>query len=306
MSYLILLIGFAFLVKGANFFVDGASGIAKIFKIPSLVIGLTIVSIGTSLPEAAVSISAGLQGSNDIALGNVVGSNIFNIAVVVGICALIKPITIDKQLARKEIPFMLISSIIALLLIIDGTIGLVDSIVLLVLFVLFMWYVVRYAMKNKTKSEETDSTTPLLRSILFTVFGAMLIIFGGQFVVNSAKEIALSFHISEAVIGLTVVAVGTSLPELVTSIVAARKGESEIAIGNVVGSNIFNLLFILGSTSMITPISVATNSMIDLGVFIGLGVFVYVFAKIKGKIHRVPAGILVASYVLYTAYIILR
>ena len=306
MSYVLLILGFFLLVKGADIFVDGASGIARFFKIPSLVIGLTIVSIGTSAPEAAVSITAGLQGSNDIALGNIVGSNIFNTAVVIGICALIKPISIDNQIVKKDFPFMLISSIVATMLAFNGMISRIDGVILLGMFIFFMVYVIKYAMANKTQYKDEAKKINLPLQIIKSIIGAGLIVVGGDLVVDGAKTIALSFNISEAVIGLTVVAVGTSLPELVTSIVAAKKGESDIAIGNVVGSNIFNMLFILGISSAITPIPTNFNSLIDLFTFIGVAVFTFIFAKLKGKIEKAPAMILVISYIVYTGYLLIR
>ncbi len=306
MEYIILVVGFIFLVKGADWFVDGASGIARYFKIPSLVIGLTIVSIGTSAPEAAVSITAALQGNNGIALGNIIGSNIFNTAVVIGVCALIKPICIDKNIVKKDFPFMLVSALIATLLMMNGILSRLDGLVLLALFVFFMSYVIRYGLKNKTESSEDDEPINIGKAIIISLIGIVVIVFGGDLVVNSATTIANSFGVSQAVIGLTVVAIGTSLPELVTSIVAARKGESDIAIGNVIGSNIFNLLFILGLSSTITPILSDANSIIDIAVFISVGIFTYIFAKTKGKINRAPATILIITYIGYTAYLLIR
>ena len=306
MDYLILFFGFLLLVKGADLFVDGASGIARFFKIPSLVIGLTIVSIGTSAPEAAVSITAALQGSNGIALGNIIGSNIFNTAMVIGICALIKPISIDKNIVKKDFPFMLCTSVVAAFLMFNGVLSRLDGVVLLLLFACFMGYIIKFALDNKSDASEDEKKPNLVKASIFSLIGVCAIIWGGDLVVASAKNIALGFGISEAVIGLTVVAIGTSLPELVTSIVAAKKGESDIAIGNVIGSNIFNLLFILGLSSTITPIASQMSSVIDIAVFISISLFVYLFAKAKGKITRAPATILVLSYVAYTAYLLIK
>ena len=306
MEYIVLIIGFIFLVKGADLFVDGASGIARYFKIPSLVIGLTIVSIGTSTPEAAVSITAALQGNNGIALGNIIGSNIFNTAVVIGVCALIKPICIDKNIVKKDFPFMLVSAIIASLLMMNGILSRFDGLILLALFVFFMSYVIIYGLKNKTEAKEEDEPINIGKSIVVSLIGIVIIVLGGELVVDSATTIANSFHVSQAVIGLTVVAIGTSLPELVTSIVAARKGESDIAIGNVIGSNIFNLLFILGLSTTITPIVSNSNSLIDIIVFIAIGIFTYIIAKLKGQVNRWPAVILISSYIAYTAYLLIR
>ena len=306
MVYLILIVGFLLLVKGADLFVDGASKIAKFFGVPSLVIGLTIVSIGTSAPEAAVSITAALGGSNDIALGNIIGSNIFNTAVVIGMCALIKPIAVDKQIIKKDFPVMIITSIIAMGLLFNGVVDFKDGIILLIAFTLYMTYVIRFGIQNKVKEDETEEKPNMTKAIIISIIGVVAIVLGGDLVVDSAKTIARSFNLSEAVIGLTVVAVGTSLPELVTSIVAARKGESDIAIGNVVGSNIFNLLFILGLSTIITPINVTINSVYDIAIFISIAVFVFIISKLKGVISRAPAIALLVSYICYTGYILVR
>lgn len=306
MDYIFLIIGFVLLVKGADFFVDGASDIARFFKIPSLVIGLTIVSIGTSAPEAAVSITAGFRGSNGIALGNVIGSNIFNVAMVLGICALIKPICVDKNIISKDYPFVIASSVLVIFLISDGQVNRIDGLILFILFLSYMAYVVSFALKNKTENHDSEGKVNLVKSVIFSIGGAVGIVYGGEFVVNGATNIAERFGISDAVIGLTVIAIGTSLPELVTSIVAARKGESDIAVGNVVGSSIFNILFILGLSSMLTPIVTDTFSIVDISVLTGMLVFAFVFMKFKDKLERVPAGMLVASYFIYTGYLLIR
>lgn len=301
-----LVIGFVLLIKGADFFVEGASDIAKFFGMPSLVIGLTIVSIGTSAPEGAVSITAALSGSNDIAVGNVIGSNIFNTAMVVGICALIKAINVDKQLIKKDFPFMIICSILACILLLDGQVSRTDGFILLCAFVAFMTNVVLYGLKSKSPPLDRNDRPNMLKAGLSCLFGATAIVFGGDFVVTSAQSIALSFHISESVIALTVVALGTSLPELVTSVVAARKGESDIAIGNVIGSNIFNLLFILGISTSICPITPSPTAVIDISVFILIAIFVYLVSRAKGRISAAPGGLLVASYIAYTCYLFVR
>ncbi len=304
MEYLLLILGFIALVKGADFFVDGAKEIAAFLKIPSVIVGLTIVSIGTSLPEASVSITAGLAGSNEIALGNVLGSNIFNVAMVLGCCALIKPIHSHKQIMTKDMPFMFIISLVTLGLMFDGQISRIDAFILLALFIFFICYLVVIGMKSKSEDEGPSKTLPV--AILYSIGGVALIILGGDFVVNSAQTIATTFGISEEIIGLTVVAIGTSLPELVTSVVAAKKGESDIALGNVVGSNIFNLLFILGSSTALTPIAVTANSVYDLGVFIALSVFTYLALAKSKELKKFPAAILVVCYIVYNVYIVMR
>ena len=317
MAYIFLIIGFVFLVKGADFFVSGSSSIARFFKIPSFIIGLTIVAFGTSAPEAAVSITAAFKGQNDIALGNVVGSNLFNLLAVVGICALIKPIGVKTSI---------LATVALLLMGLDVFFGGGDSNllsrneawVLILFFCIFVFMLVTSALSARKSGEIVDladeaqseeapkKKQPLWKSILLAVVGLAGIIGGGQLVVNSAREIALSFGISESLIGLTIVAIGTSLPELVTSIVAATKGESDIAIGNVVGSNIFNILFVLALSAAIHPISFDLNALIDLGILIAVSLLTYVFAIAKKGVNRVEGGILVSLYIGYMVYIILR
>ena len=317
MAYIFLIIGFVFLVKGADFFVSGSSSIARFFKIPSFIIGLTIVAFGTSAPEAAVSITAAFKGQNDIALGNVVGSNLFNLLAVVGICALIKPIGVKTSI---------LATVALLLMGLDVFFGGGDSNllsrneawVLILFFCIFVFMLVTSALSARKSGEIVDladeaqseeapkKKQPLWKSILLAVVGLAGIIGGGQLVVNSAREIALSFGISESLIGLTIVAIGTSLLELVTSIVAATKGESDIAIGNVVGSNIFNILFVLALSAAIHPISFDLNALIDLGILIAVSLLTYVFAIAKKGVNRVEGGILVSLYIGYMVYIILR
>ena len=326
MAYVLLIIGFVFLVKGADFFVSGSSSIARFFKIPSFIIGLTIVAFGTSAPEAAVSITAAFKGQNDIALGNVVGSNLFNLLAVVGICALIKPIGVKTSILAKEFPFSILATVALLLMGLDGFFGGGDSNllsrneawVLILFFCIFVFMLVTSALSARKSGEIVDladdaqsqevpkKKQPLWKSILLAVVGLAGIIGGGQLVVNSAREIALSFGISESLIGLTIVAIGTSLPELVTSIVAATKGESDIAIGNVVGSNIFNILFVLALSAAIHPISFDLNALIDLGILIAVSLLTYVFAIAKKGVNRIEGGILVSLYIGYMVYIILR
>lgn len=317
LSFVLLLIGFILLVKGADFFVEGSSTIAKYLKIPSIIIGLTIVAMGTSAPEAAVSIIAGINGSNDIAISNVLGSNLFNLLVVIGVSAVIKPITIQNQIIKKEYPFMLMATIILIVMSFDIVIGnstsnsitRSEAIVLLIFMCVFMYSIISSALQSRkeTVNEETEKpkhSIPL--SIVFTIGGLAGIIIGGQFVVDSAEKIALGFGMSETLVGLTIVAVGTSLPELVTSIVAARKGESDIAIGNVVGSNIFNILFVLASSAVITPMAINTLCLTDMLILIIASLFTYAFCITKNKVNRVEGIILTAAYIAYLAYAIIR
>ena len=305
------------LVKGADFFVEGSSTIAKYLKIPSIIIGLTIVAMGTSAPEAAVSIIAGINGSNDIAISNVIGSNLFNLLVVIGVSAVIKPITIQNQIIKKEYPFMLIATIGLIVMSFDVVIGnstvnvitRSEAIILLIFMCIFMYSIISSALQSRKASKGEDSEKPkhsILISIIFTIGGLAGIIIGGQFVVDSAEQIALGFGMSETLVGLTIVAVGTSLPELVTSIVAAKKGESDIAIGNVVGSNIFNILFVLASSAVITPMGINSLCLTDLLILIAASLFAYVFCITKNKVSRTEGIILTAMYVVYLAYAIIR
>ncbi len=318
LAIVLLIAGFVLLVKGADVFVDGSSGIAKFLKIPSIVIGLTIVAFGTSAPEAAVSIIAGVNGSNDIAVGNVIGSNMFNLLGVLGISALIKPVRVDGQIVKKEFPFMLAATAVFALSAFDVAFGggetdmisRNEAFILLILMGIFLYSVITFALRSRRESgapeEETDKPKSLVKCILFTIGGLAGIIIGGQLVVDSASKIATQLGMSETLVGLTIVAVGTSLPELVTSIVAARKGESDIAIGNVVGSNVFNILFVLAASAAITPMNINSQGLCDLLILAAVSVLAYVFCVTKKTISRVEGGVLVAMYAGYMAFAIIR
>lgn len=305
MEYLLLVLGFVLLIKGADFFVEGSSDVARLFKIPSVVIGLTIVAAGTSAPEAAVSITAGLAGSNDIALNNVIGSNVFNLLVVVGVCAAIKVFTADEIIFKRDLPICIGLTALLTIFLFDGSLGLVDGIILLVLFVSYIAMTVVIALKGRDKNqpeEETKKQRKWWLSLIFIAGGLAGVIFGGDLVVDSASKIAVNLGMSEALVGLTIVAVGTSLPELVTSATAARKGDSGMALGNVVGSNIFNILLILGSSSVLSPIGTNPNTMFDILFCLGVTIFTFVaIALCKKKVNR-PVGI--AMILLYIAYMI--
>lgn len=318
LSFIFLIVGFVLLVKGADFFVDGSSSIAKFLKIPSIVIGLTIVAFGTSAPEAAVSIIAGINGSNGIAIGNVIGSNMFNLLVVVGISAAIKPISIKDQIISKDYPFMLLATAALLVMSYDVVIGSGtenvitrgEAIILLMFMGIFLYYTIASALRSRREHIDSDDDEKpkygIAKSIIFTIGGLAGIIIGGQFVVDSAEKIALGFGMSETLVGLTIVAVGTSLPELVTSIVAAKKGESDIAIGNVVGSNIFNLLFVLAASAAITPMSISSQSLTDLLILTAVTLGTYGFCVTKKRVNRAEGIILASVYVIYLAYAIIR
>lgn len=317
MVYILLIIGLVLLVKGADFFVDGSSSIAKTLKIPTIIIGLTIVAFGTSSPEAAVSIIAGIKGQNDIALGNVIGSNMFNVLAVVGICAMIKPIQIEKSIIAKEYPFALLATAALLVLSCDvvlngtetNTISRSDGIILLLFFAVFLYSIITTALHSRTDNDDTSNTKSpmkLWKSIVFTVGGLAGIIIGGQLVVDSATEIALKFNISESLVGLTIVAIGTSLPELVTSIVAARKGESDMAVGNVVGSSIFNIFFVLSASATISTMSISRENIIDLLLLSAIMLLVYAFCISKRRVSRPEGVILTLGYIGYMTYIVIR
>ena len=305
MEYILLIIGFLLLIKGADFFVDGASSIAAKLKVPSLIIGLTVVSMGTSMPEAAVSISASLSGSNEISLGNVVGSNIFNLLVVVGISSIVLPIISDRDILKRDMPLSIAITGALFFMLLDGFLSRLDAAILLILFAAYMFVLIRSALKNRTEEGEQKTMT-WAKSILVSLLGAAAIIGGGQLVVESAKTIAANLGMGETLIGLTVVACGTSLPELVTSIVAARKGDSGIAMGNVVGSNIFNILFILGLAGVISPMTADSAFFIDTGILIAVSAMMLIFAITNKKTGRVEGAISTLVYVAYTAYIIMR
>lgn len=301
-----LLVGFFFLVKGADLFVDGSSSVAKIFKIPSVIIGLTIVSIGTSLPEAAVSITSSLQGSYDLSIANVIGSNLFNLLVVVGASALICPFVVDKMIMKRDFPICIgITGVLAVMLI-DKTLSRIEAGILFVIFVAYLVLLVVSALKNRQQTEEEVKTMSVPKSLLFILLGGAGIILGGTFTVDSAKFFAKAFGMSEMLIGLTVVAVGTSLPELVTSIVAAKKGESEIALGNVVGSCIFNIMFILGMSGLVHPLFCGAEALIDTVILIAVNVLMYFLCVTGKKVNRPEGAICIVLYVLYVAYTIVR
>ena len=321
LNIFLLIAGFVALIKGADIFVDGSSSLAAIFKVPTVIIGLTIVALGTSAPELAVSTSAALKGSNEIALSNVVGSNLFNLLIVLGVCAVIKPVPVKGEIKKRDFPISVIVSILLFAALAFGMIGKVDfstvkmtdnvseltriiGIILLVLFVAYIVMLIIAAKKNKTDEKPSKTMSPL-KSVLFIIIGVALIIAGGQFVVNSAKYIAAAFGMSETLIGLTVVAFGTSLPELVTSIVASRKGENGLAIGNVVGSNIFNVMFILGVSATLHPIPVNFACMIDFAILIAASALVYIFTLTK-KISRAEGIVMILIYISTIVFAALR
>lgn len=309
---LMLVGGFILLVKGADLFVDGACGLSEKLKIPAYLVGLTIVAFGTSLPEAAVSVTASVQGSNAIAIGNVIGSNMFNTLVVLGASALITPVIVKDKLLKRDFPFCLIISLLLLILIVTfggGAVALtrLDGIILLVLFAVFMTVSIIGAKREKMPEQTSQKLEmKLWKCFVLIIIGIAGVIIGGQLTVNGAKGLARVIGLSETVIGLTVIAIGTSLPELVTSIVAARKGQNDIAVGNVVGSNVFNILFILGMSAAISPIVTDSYAIIDTCVLIAITLVTFLFALPKRKITRPMGVIMLLMYVGYTAYLLIR
>ena len=303
LNYIILFVGFIMLIKGADVFVDSSSSIAKKFGIPSIVVGLTIVAMGTSAPEFSVSVQSALAGMNDMSIANVVGSNIFNLLVVLGCSAAINKLKIDNY---KDIFIMFIVGLLMLLCSVDGALGVCDGLLLLTIFVFYILSLLFKAFKEKQKDEKEEKQKPLSITICLCIIGLTGIIWGGNLVVNSASVIAQQLGMSENLVGLTVVAIGTSLPELVTSLVATKKGELDIAIGNVVGSNIFNMLLILGAASVINPMTVSFFALIDL-VFVIAAMWTFIVLTFKEKTLNKYQGIfLVLMYVVYIIYTIIR
>ncbi|MED1606889.1 calcium/sodium antiporter [Cytobacillus kochii] len=316
MTYILLIVGFALLIIGADLFVDGSSNIARLLRVPPMLIGLTIVAFGTSSPEATVSIIAALEGSADVSLGNVLGSNIFNITLVVGATAFLYPLKVQSETIKKEIPFTFLASVTLLILMSDITLQGFDSnlltrtdgLVFLLFLSIFMYYVIEIGLKSRQNLETTSTPQDLTwgKNIFISTLGLAAIIFGGNLVVNNGTEIAYSLGMSETLVGLTIVAIGTSLPELVTSITAALKKESEIALGNIVGSNIFNILFVLGASATISPLAVNDKVFIDVILMIILTVVLFIFSRTRFKIGKREGLILVFAYIIYLVYIIIR
>lgn len=305
MEYLLLIIGFVLLIKGADFFVEGSSSLARFLKIPSVIIGLTIVAMGTSAPEASVSINAALAGNNDIAVSNVIGSNIFNGLVVVGICAFISGFKTNRDILKRDMPVNILITAILCVMIADGRLSRLEGILLLAGMIFYIVNMILSALKTRS-SYPDEKSMPLYKSLIFIAGGLVSVIFGGNLVVNNASQIAVSFGVSQNFIGLTIVAIGTSLPELVTSIVATRKGDSGLALGNAIGSNIFNILFILGMSATISPLHILSESVIDCVILLVSGILLFVFAYTKKSMNRTEGAICVLSYIGYTAYLFIR
>lgn len=311
----LLILGFVLLIKGAGWFVDGAAGIAEKFKIPQLVIGLTIVAMGTSAPEAAISITGAINGAADIAVGNVFGSNILNILIILGLAGTITTIAVQKSTLFIELPFMIGISIMLLFMgINDNVVNLFEGIILVILFIIYLIYLFIVAKKNGDKKEkqteefeieDAPEEKTVLELILLAIFGGVIIVVGSNITVDAATKIAEFIGLSERIIGLTIVALGTSLPELVTSVTAAKKGNADIAIGNIVGSNIFNILFVIGISALIIPITFASNFIIDAIIAIAAGILLLIATIRKKKLTRFWSIIMLIGYAAYLVYMLI-
>ena len=306
-NIILLLVGFVLLIKGADFFVDGSSSVAKLLGIPGFVIGLTVVAMGTSAPEAAVSITAGISGSNEIAISNIIGSNLFNLLVVAGLSAVIKPFKIEHTILKRDFTINVGACVLLLaMLFIGSSLGRLDGFILLGLFIGYVVYVVIDALKHRDTNSDDDVKTmnPVL-SVIAIIGGLAAVIFGGDLVVDNAVAIAQRLNWSETFIGLTIIAIGTSLPELVTSVVAAKKGESGLALGNVIGSNLFNIMLVLGLSTAINPIAIDSGMIMNTIIMLAVTALVYVACLIKKRLGRVVGAVCVSGYIAYTAYLIL-
>lgn len=309
MVYVLLILGFVCLIRGADFFVDGCSDLARKFHVSSMVIGLTVVAMGTSLPELAISVSAAARGVDGMAISNVTGSNIFNLLMVCGCCAVIAPLTVRTQTLKRDLPFTIAATLLVLGAGILGLgFGRPDGILLLAIFIIFMVLTVRSAKKSAENGPQEEEFTGFswVRCLLCLAGGAVAIAAGGQLVVNNAEVIAANFGLSETLIGLTVCAIGTSLPELVTSMTAVRKGQHDMAVGNVIGSCLFNILMILGLTAAVRPVAVEFENIIDMLLLIAVSLIVLLMALPKKQIGRKSGAVCIALYALYMVYICIR
>ena len=319
LQLILLAVGFVMLIKGADWFVDGAAGIATKLGIPQLVIGLTIVAMGTSAPEAAVSISAAFKGSADITIGNIVGSNIMNILIILGLSAVITPLKVAKSTIRYEIPFMIAITALLTVLGMSGTITFMNGIVLWAVFIIYFIYLVVLTRKQQNSIEEGVSSVSMgnepgdkqvkelsiPKALILVVIGIVLIVAGSNIAVEAASELARTFGLSERFIGLTIVALGTSLPELVTSVLAARKGNADIAIGNIVGSNIFNILFVVGTSALIIPIPFAQAFVTDFAVAAGAAILLLICCLRKQRLSRLSGVLILICYAAYFAFVLM-
>ncbi len=308
LNIFLIVLGVIFVLKGADFMTDGAVSIAERLNIPSIVIGLTIVAMGTSMPEFCVSLVSALKGTSDLAVGNVVGSNIFNVLLIVGVAALVSPMVISKSTVKKDVPWGVFSALALSLMCLDMQISRIDALILTVGFIAFMAYTLLSAKNGKSdqpaeEKEEKKEYKPIV-AVGLILLGLAGLIVGSNVFVDAATEVAREFNVPEAVIGLTIVAGGTSLPELATSVVAARKGQSAIAIGNVIGSNVFNVLMILGITGLICPMQIQGITVIDLSVMTVSIALLWLFSYTKFTVERWEAALLTAIFIGYMAWLI--
>lgn len=319
---LLLVVGFVLLIKGADYFVEGSSSVAKRFNVPSIIIGLTVVAMGTSLPETAVSVTASISNNNELAISNAIGSNIFNLMVVIGFCAMLTPVAVGIETIKRDIPFSAICALLLLGLGVLGiadtsgmTLGHLDGVILLVIFTLYILMLVRKTIKSIKSQNKPDIDTDVEieikllsvpKSLLFIIFGGAAIALGGDLTVETASRIASDLGMSQTLIGLTIVSIGTSLPELVTSIVAARKNEIGMALGNAIGSNLFNILMVLGIAAAISPIAFIMENVIDIIILIAFTLIVWIFAATKKSLNRIEGIMMLLLYAAYAAYIFIR
>lgn len=306
LQLVLLVVGFMMLIKGADWFVDGVSGIAEKFGIPQLVIGLTIVAMGTSAPEAAVSITAAIKGSAGITIGNIVGSNIMNVLVILGITSVITAVAVQKSTIKVELPFMIGISVVFLICGITGNmVTRLEGVILWGLFIAYLLYLFRVA-KNGKEEQEEEKDENIIKLILTGIIGMIFIVVGSDVTVDAATALAKIFGMSERFIGLTIVALGTSLPELVTSAIAAKKGKADIAIGNIVGSNIFNILFVVGTTALIIPVPFATEFFIDSIIAIAAAILLWLCIFKKQQLDRKGGLVMLLGYAAYFAYLLVK
>lgn len=308
--YVLLLIGFFLLIKGADYFVEGSSSIAKLLRIPTVVIGLTVIALGTSMPEMAVSVTAAMTGNNDIAVSNVLGSNLFNLLVVVGACGVMVALPVDQTILRRDFPVSIgITLLLLVLCCFDLRVGRLEGMLLFGILIIYLLYIVHHALQHR-EPELEEAIRGIRRSpvvsVVFIVGGIIAIVAGGDMVVDNACRIAEAFGLSQTLIGLTIVAMGTSLPELVTSVVAAKKGENDMAMGNVIGSNIFNILSVLGLSAAIHPVAVARESVYDMVILLAGSIIVWMLSWKRQSVSRTACMAMLAGYAVYTVYIAVR
>ena len=307
LQVVLLLVGFVFLIKGSDFFVDGSSSIASILRIPTIIVGLTIVAFGTSAPEAAVSITSSLTGSNALAVSNVIGSNLFNMLMVIGVAALLSNLLMEKSALKKDLPFLVgITALLSIFIVTGWCVSSIEGIVLLIILIAYLYFIIKDARKGENANEVVKPKYSLPMSIILILVGLVGIVLGGDLVVNSASAIALALGMSETLVGLTIVAIGTSLPELVTSITALKKGENQLVIGNVIGSNIFNILFVLGASSAISAIPLDPSLLVDVIFMMAVTILCYIFGKTQEKYDKKEGIILIGLFVVYMAFAIAR